>query len=271
MNNFGITNFYRIVIIILTLFIAWLLVCETDYLVGKENPGTRMDYYSSLYNPLMAPINSGISLISKESVKPFPSMENNFPKHKILQKNWQTMRDEAVTALQSGHMTKIKGDLLFKNIADEKWRKLYLKWHGPIDPIARQLCPKTCEILDSMPEIRIAMFSVLEPGAIITPHRGPFKGCLRYHLGLSCPKKSGCQILVDGQPYSWKDGEDVLFDDTYVHQVENSTDEYRIILFCDVDRPTTNAIMQNLLSVFIDVLGPITTRANNLQEKTSKL
>lgn len=51
------------------------------------------------------------------------------------------------------------------------------------------------------------------------------------------PNDDRCHIIVDGEPYSWRDGESVVFDETYVHEAYNHTDENRIILFCDVERP----------------------------------
>jgi beta-hydroxylase len=60
---------------------------------------------------------------------------------------------------------------------------------------------------------------------------------MRYHLGLVTPNDDGCYIEVDGQVYSWRDGEDVIFDETFIHKAENRTDVERLILFCDVARP----------------------------------
>jgi beta-hydroxylase len=88
------------------------------------------------------------------------------------------------------------------------------------------------------------MYATLPPGAVLNPHRDPYAGSLRYHLGLVTPNDDGCFIIVDGQPYSWRDGEDVLFDETYIHTAENRTDVERLILFCDVERPMRNAAMQ---------------------------
>jgi len=59
------------------------------------------------------------------------------------------------------------------------------------------------------------------------------------------PEDSGAVALaatdawreMDGTRYSWRDGECMVFDETYVHCVENGTDMRRIILFCDIDRP----------------------------------
>jgi len=45
-----------------------------------------------------------------------------------------------------------------------------------------------------------------------------------------------------GEPYSWRDGEDFMFDETYLHYAENETYDPRIILFCDVARPMKNRL-----------------------------
>jgi len=81
------------------------------------------------------------------------------------------------------------------------------------------------------------MFASLPSGGKLMPHRDPYAGSLRYHLGLSTPNHDDCFILVDGQKHSWRDGEGVLFDETYIHEAHNRTEENRIILFCDVTRP----------------------------------
>src|SRR5262249_172615 len=46
-----------------------------------------------------------------------------------------------------------------------------------------------------------------------------------------------CWIEVDGQRKSWRDGEVMMFDETYVHEARNDSDVNRLILFCDVERP----------------------------------
>jgi beta-hydroxylase len=68
-------------------------------------------------------------------------------------------------------------------------------------------------------------------------HRDPYAGSIRYHLGLVTPSDPACYIDVDGQRYFWKDGEAILFDETFIHYAENKTDCHRIILFCDIERP----------------------------------
>ncbi len=88
------------------------------------------------------------------------------------------------------------------------------------------------------------MFALLDPRSHLNPHRDPFAGSMRYHLGLSTPNADTCFMSVDGERYFWKDGEAVLFDETYIHSVENNTDETRIILLCDIERPLTVGFMR---------------------------
>ena len=87
------------------------------------------------------------------------------------------------------------------------------------------------------------MFAMLPPGGDLGKHRDPFAGSLRYHLGLSTPNSDKCRIWVDGQEYSWRDGEAVMFDETFMHWAENKTDTLRVILFADIERPLKSKIM----------------------------
>ena len=90
------------------------------------------------------------------------------------------------------------------------------------------------------------MFAQLPPRAKLNPHRDPFAGSLRYHLGLNTPNDRRCFIEVDGTRYSWRDGDAVLFDETYLHWAENGSESDRIILFCDIERPLRLGWMQAL-------------------------
>jgi len=84
------------------------------------------------------------------------------------------------------------------------------------------------------------MFAELPPGAKLNLHRDPYAGSLRYHLAVLAPDDDRCRIVVDGTPYSWREGEGVIFDETYMHWAENRSEGNRIVLFCDVERPMTH-------------------------------
>ncbi|MER0538618.1 aspartyl/asparaginyl beta-hydroxylase domain-containing protein, partial [Pseudomonas aeruginosa] len=83
------------------------------------------------------------------------------------------------------------------------------------------------------------MFAELPPGSKLVRHRDPYAGSLRFHLGLFTPNDPACFIEVDGERYHWRDGEAVVFDETFIHYAENATEHNRIILFCDIERPLT--------------------------------
>ncbi|MGR8919034.1 MAG: aspartyl/asparaginyl beta-hydroxylase domain-containing protein [Gammaproteobacteria bacterium] len=99
-------------------------------------------------------------------------------------------------------------------------------------------CPRTAALLAGLPGLQNAWFSILAPGYHIPPHRGPTRALVRCHLGLHVPAaRDDCWIRIDQERRSWAPGEVLLFDDTYEHEVQNNTGEYRAVLFLDIDRP----------------------------------
>ncbi|MGA2539671.1 MAG: aspartyl/asparaginyl beta-hydroxylase domain-containing protein, partial [Terracidiphilus sp.] len=100
-------------------------------------------------------------------------------------------------------------------------------------------CPETVRLLHRIPGMKSAMFSILAPRKHIPPHRGPYKGVLRYHLGLIIPGAEGsCRIRVGNDVRCWKEGKSMIFDDSNEHEVWNDNDSYRVVLFVDFVRPT---------------------------------
>ncbi len=162
-----------------------------------------------------------------------------FPQLRPLAENWRVIRDEGLRLMDEGMVREATGqnDIGFHTFFKRGWRRFYLKWYDAPQPSAEQLCPRTVEILKGIPSVHGAMFAALPPGARLGAHRDPFAGSLRYHLGLRTPNSDACWIEVDGRRYSWRDGEAVMFDETFVHTAQNDTEVNRLILFCDVERP----------------------------------
>jgi beta-hydroxylase len=99
-------------------------------------------------------------------------------------------------------------------------------------------CPETARLLDRVPNIRNAMFSILAPHYHIPPHKGPTNAIVRIHLALIVPDDSEhCRIRVGDRIFGWEEGRCVVFDDYYEHEVWNETGQQRVVLFFDVDRP----------------------------------
>lgn len=118
------------------------------------------------------------------------------------------------------------------------WKTFAFDVYGKrIDENCKQ-CPKTAAILDTLPGMRSAMFSILAPHYHIEAHKGPTRAVVRVHLALKVPADwRKVWIRVGDQILNWKEGEVMIFDDTYDHEVRNDTDEYRAVLFIDIDRP----------------------------------
>lgn len=123
------------------------------------------------------------------------------------------------------------------DISNDRWRALLFCVYGrPVEENV-SLCPRTWQLLREIPGMKTALFSILEPGMYIRPHNGPFKGVLRYHLGLRVPKAGRCEIRVGEEIRSWREGESLVFDDTLEHEAWNETDALRAVLFVDFVRP----------------------------------
>jgi beta-hydroxylase len=199
------------------------------------------------HSTIMAPYNALMYLFSAVPTKPFLNVAD-FPQLAQLRANWHTFREEALSLDEEGQIRAAAGynDIGFNSFFRTGWKRFYLKWYGEPLPSAKALCPKTVALLESIPSINAAMFASLPPGARLVRHRDPFAGSLRYHLGLVTPNSADCHLVVDGEPYYWRDGEDVMFDETYIHHAENKTDQPRIILFCDVERPLRSRAMMAL-------------------------
>ena len=200
----------------------------------------RLPFFRQLFDhsTFMAPINMVMYTLSKVSSKAYLPV-SDFKELDVLQANWQQIRIEALHLL---HTQKIRAaaqnnDAGFNSFFKTGWKRFYLKWYDASHPSAEELCPNTFALLKTLPSVKAAMFAELPPGAILNPHRDPFAGSLRYHLGLVTPNDDSCFIEVNNQRYSWRDGEAVIFDETYIHWAKNGSDIDRIILFCDVERP----------------------------------
>jgi aspartate beta-hydroxylase/beta-hydroxylase len=82
-----------------------------------------------------------------------------------------------------------------------------------------------------------AFFSILDGGKSIPAHCGPYRGYLRYHLALVVPQNHPPSIRVKDQHYTWQEGSGVLFDDSWDHEVTNTSDSDRVVLIVDIRRP----------------------------------
>ncbi len=120
------------------------------------------------------------------------------------------------------------------------WRMFILRAYGINISQNLERCPTVAALLSQTPEVLSAVISFLAPRKHIPEHRGPFRGILRFHLGLSVPKSleqiPTAILCINGQDFRLAEGGYLLWDDTYRHEVWNHSDEMRIALLLDVWR-----------------------------------
>jgi len=195
--------------------------------------------------PIFTPFNCLLYIFTqKRAAKPVMNMAD-FPELKEIQDNWQVIAEEARALFDNKAFDQITKegaasyyDVGFRTFYKYGWSKFYLSWYGNYTHAsAKRLCPKTTEILSRCKSVNGAMFSLLPPGSQLTRHLDPAATSLRYHLGLATPNSDDAFINVDGHDLSWRDGEALMFDETYLHYAKNNTSEHRLILMCDIERP----------------------------------
>ncbi|AJP58809.1 aspartyl beta-hydroxylase [Pandoraea vervacti] len=190
------------------------------------------------HSTFLSPLNVFMYAFSRVPTTPYLKPEH-FPELEPLRQNWEAIRDEAMALLDARRIKASDqyNDVGFNSFFKSGWKRFYLKWYDDAHPSASDLCPVTTELVRKIPTIKAAMFAELPHGSRLVRHRDPYAGSLRYHLGLVTPNDDRCYLDVDGQRYSWRDGEGVVFDETYIHYAENQSGRNRIILFCDIERP----------------------------------
>ena len=158
-----------------------------------------------------------------------------------IEKNWETIRDEIQPLLRHRDALPVFQELSpdqRKIAKDDNWHVFVLYGFGRKHEANCLKTPQTSALLDSVPRLQTAWFSILAPHYHVPAHRGVTKGILRCHLGINIPKKfEQCRMRVGDKICTWREGELFVFDDTYEHEVWNETDEERVILLFDFDRP----------------------------------
>ena len=166
---------------------------------------------------------------------------SDFPWAYKLEEGWPAMRRELDKVMQHRNDLPNFQDLSpdqKRLSSDDGWKTYFFYAYGLKAWRNCRRCPETTRLLKEVPGMKTAFFSILAPGKHLPDHRGPYKGVLRYHLGLIIPQpESSCAIKVNGEVRHWQEGKSMIFDDTYRHEAWNESDRDRVVLFMDFVRP----------------------------------
>jgi len=148
----------------------------------------------------------------------------------------------------------------FRDGGNAEWNVFPLTYTFPAtDPHAQRwleqpcgLCPATTRVLRKIPGLRTALFSRLGPQTRLSGHTGwedLANHVLRVHLSLTVPKRnrkpsglagedlSSCGVWVNEEVWGHQEGQLLVFDDSLVHGAYNHSDEDRVVLIIDIERP----------------------------------
>jgi beta-hydroxylase len=197
--------------------------------------------------PLMRAGHHIIKKLERSIVRADPNADqpfydcDDYPWIARLESSWQTILGELQQVMKYQDQLPNFQDISQDQVSitqDQLWKTFFLYGYGYKAEDNCRRCPQTTQLLETVPNMLTAFFSILAPGKHIPPHRGPYKGILRFHLALIVPEPVGkCRIRVGDEIRFWEQGKSLLFDDTFEHEVWNDTPGTRVVLFVDVIRP----------------------------------
>jgi ornithine lipid ester-linked acyl 2-hydroxylase len=164
-----------------------------------------------------------------------------FPWAARVEREWRAVRQELDCVLcrkvELPNVQEITADAASLS-RDADWKILPLVAYGIRSQPNIEMCPETWRVVTGIPGLMTAMFSILEPGKRLPPHRGPYNGVLRLHLGLLIPEpRERLAIRVGPEQRHWQEGRVLIFDDAYEHEVWNESNRVRVVLFVDFVKP----------------------------------
>ena len=151
---------------------------------------------------------------------------------------WRVVRQELDALLEQDHPIPRFRDVHRAFTPVEAWRVHLFYAYGLRSERNCSACPETAALLDAIPDIHTAMFSILPPHTRLPRHVGIYAGVIRYHLGLRIPSPAEqCGFWIGGTTVHWHEGQHFAFDNRTEHEAWNDSGELRAILMIDVVRP----------------------------------
>ena len=185
-----------------------------------------------------------------------------------LAAGWHELRDEALSLLGDAHNFEsflglkpgeVRPEYVGGSAPNPAWDAHFFYRHGERYDANHARCPRTSSLIDSIPLCRVdnqapeVCFSVLRPGSTIMPHHGVTNSRLVMHLPLVVPPDCALNIVGAGE-HRWREGELMMFDDTYQHEAWNRSDQSRVILLMDCWNPYLDAAERQAIRQLIEAI-----------------
>jgi hypothetical protein len=155
----------------------------------------------------------------------------------------------------SGHD---KGKYLTGSLA-ASWDALFFYRHGQRFDDNHRRFPRTSALLESLELCRIdaqapeVCFSILQPHTRIEPHHGVTNARVVIHIPLRVPPGCYLELSQVGRHY-WREGQAMVFDDTFEHSAENPSAQVRGILLMDSWHPALTAVEREAFRAIVEAI-----------------
>lgn len=140
----------------------------------------------------------------------------------------------------------------FDTLAGSKnWTALNIFKDGKANNSLLSLMPKTASVLDKIPLYKVdeqpfeVFFSLLKAGQHIQPHFGQSNHSLTVHLPIIVPQ--GGYLTVAGEEVAWQKGKAIIFDDSFIHEAINPSEEDRVVLIFSIWHPDLSEVEQKAI------------------------
>lgn len=162
----------------------------------------------------------------------------DFPFLKPLTDNFAVIKQELLDIIEAGKENQWMNTFphYVKSDKHKAWKVFSFLFFNMKLPNNAKLCPKTAELVYSIPEILSCDYSYMNPQTHVLPHKGYSRMVLRCHIPLIVPE-GDLALRVGDQVRKWKEGELMIFDDSFDHEAWNRSDQRRVVLMFDIPNP----------------------------------
>ena len=162
---------------------------------------------------------------------------------------------EPFMGVLSGHDT---GKYLSGSIT-ASWDALFFYRHGQRFDDNHRRFPRTSAAIEALDLCRIdaqapeVCFSILQSHTRIEPHHGVTNARVVIHIPLRVPPGCYLELSQVGRHY-WREGQAMVFDDTFEHSAENPSDQVRGILLMDSWHPDLTPVERSAFRAVIEAI-----------------
>lgn len=190
---------------------------------------------------------------------------------RTLQEAWPEIRDEALSLLpQDSNFEDFMGlppgpkpaNYLGGAAVQPAWDAFFFYRHAKRYDEHHARAPITSALLESIELCRVGnqapeiLFSVLRPQSTIMPHYGVTNTRLVFHLPLLVPPDCALNVVDHGE-HHWREGEPMMFDDTFLHEAWNRSDRARIIVLMDCWNPHLSGAEKHAVRLLVEAIDAI--------------